>query len=482
MQPGHKFSHLPFIPGNSRYTTLLSCFLFNIAIQISKHSIHMKRIFTLVLTIAVLLTAGYAQVNAPKLKTAKLTDESSIEFKKAMAQKALNKTNSSVEGWFSYIVALQNSGLGAISTTGGYAPNLMPDSMAQVASITNGAYSSFYVDMHGVGMVWDPKSEAYAADPFKLNRYTKYTVDSVRLTQLYRRWNPDPNAIDTLVIQLYSSANGGGISKNYLTGGSSTDTPNVAIIYFDPATGLGKNSLRTIRIPLGPSDTSGFVDKYYQISPPLSLSAGSVVGATFTYFPYLKPALGDTLTGDTTLLAGIKKKLNQFRVFFASETSQFQESDSKKANPIPIADRIWQNSEMLIAEVKYGIFANWAGTYWPGDLYNNVHYQLDADVKITTLNTGINEAVKDVLKDVVVYPNPSNGSTVNVAFKLAKNANITMEVVNILGKKVMDVDAGYRTSGVQEQTINVEGLANGIYFLNININGVVQTVKFTVSK
>ncbi len=440
----------------------------------------MKRIFTFILTSAVVISNITAQVGVPALKTAKLTDENSIPFKKAMAQHALNKTNSTNTGWFNYISALTSSGYGTISTVGGYAPNLMPDSLAIVASISNGTFSKFNVDMHGAGVVWDPKSDAYASEPFKINRYTKYTIDSIRLTQLYRRWNPDVNAIDTLIIQLYSSGTGGGISKSYLI---NSDTPNVATATFNVTNNMGNNSLRTIKILLGPGDTSSFIDKYIAISPALSFSATSIVGATFTYAPALKANLGDTLTSDTTILKTVTKKLNQFRVYFASETSQYRESDSKKSNPIPVVDRIWQNSLMLISEVKYGIFSSWLGDYWPGDLYTNTHYHLDADAHITATNVGINAAAKEYLKDVQVYPNPSNGSSnVLVEYKLTKSTQVTIEIVNILGKKLSSVNIGQNEIGTHTQSINVSEFANGIYFANIYVDGVAQTVKFTVTK
>ncbi|MCX6189926.1 MAG: T9SS type A sorting domain-containing protein [Bacteroidetes bacterium] len=440
----------------------------------------MKRIFTLILTTAVIVSGIYAQVGVPALKTAKLSDENSIQFKKVIAQHSLNKTNGTNTGWFNYINALTSSGYGTISSTGGYAPNLMPDSLAIVGSISAGTFSKFNVDMHGVGVVWDPKSDAYNTDPFKVNRYTKYTVDSIRLTQLYRRWNPNASAIDTLIIQLYTSGTGGGISKSYLI---DVDSPNIATANFDVANNYGKLSQRTIKILLGPGDTSTFVDKYIAVSPPLSYLGSAIVGATFTYAPALSANLGDTLTSDTLILASVKKKLNQFRVFFASETSSYRESDSKKSNPVPTIDRIWQNSLMIISETKYGIFSGWKGEYWPGDLYNNTHYHLDADIHINATNVGINAAAKEYLKDVQVYPNPSNGANaVTVEYKLTKTAYVSIDIVNLLGKKVSSVNVGKTEVGTQSQSLNVSELANGIYFANIYVDGIAQTVKFTVTK
>lgn len=77
------------------------------------------------------------------------------------------------------------------------------------------------------------------------------------------------------------------------------------------------------------------------------------------------------------------------------------------------------------------------------------------------------------------FPNPVKGNT---SFKvtLEKAANVTIEVLNIMGQKVLTMDKGLVNAGVQSYTIEGGSLSSGIYFYTVKINGESYTHKMIV--
>ncbi|MEI7980944.1 MAG: T9SS type A sorting domain-containing protein [Bacteroidota bacterium] len=77
------------------------------------------------------------------------------------------------------------------------------------------------------------------------------------------------------------------------------------------------------------------------------------------------------------------------------------------------------------------------------------------------------------------YPNPVNGITYfNV--NLDKGANVTVEVSNIMGQKIMNIDKGFMYAGVHRMTIDGTQLSSGIYFYTVKINNETFTHKMIV--
>ena len=66
------------------------------------------------------------------------------------------------------------------------------------------------------------------------------------------------------------------------------------------------------------------------------------------------------------------------------------------------------------------------------------------------------------------------------AVNVDKPANITIEVSNIMGAKVMSFDKGMVNSGAQKFTIDCSALTTGIYFYTVKINGESYTHKMVV--
>jgi hypothetical protein len=79
-----------------------------------------------------------------------------------------------------------------------------------------------------------------------------------------------------------------------------------------------------------------------------------------------------------------------------------------------------------------------------------------------------------------VYPNPANANT-TVSFELNNEAEVAVNVTDLAGKVVFSQNLG-TVAGTQNVTMNTESLTNGVYMVNLSVNGTVSTQKLVVRK
>jgi PKD repeat protein len=82
---------------------------------------------------------------------------------------------------------------------------------------------------------------------------------------------------------------------------------------------------------------------------------------------------------------------------------------------------------------------------------------------------------------LVVYPNPAKNSFV-IQLDLSKPNNVSYEIMDIAGRKIISSEAGNQSEGLQKFAVNTTGLANGIYFLKIKVDSELLTRKFLINK
>ncbi|HWY98063.1 MAG TPA: T9SS type A sorting domain-containing protein, partial [Bacteroidia bacterium] len=82
-----------------------------------------------------------------------------------------------------------------------------------------------------------------------------------------------------------------------------------------------------------------------------------------------------------------------------------------------------------------------------------------------TIVLGLNELSNNA-GSMQVYPNPFNNET-HVVYNLNRAQNVSIEVWNMLGQKVIDMSNGKQTEGQHETIINRATLQTGIYFLRL---------------
>ena len=108
---------------------------------------------------------------------------------------------------------------------------------------------------------------------------------------------------------------------------------------------------------------------------------------------------------------------------------------------------------------------NYDGTY---------NYSSNAAPTNVTTVVGIEEV--NLSAGVSVYPNPAN-DFINVAYGLTNNSVVTVDVINVLGERVMTEYVGSQAAGNYTSRLDVSNLSAGVYMLNVTINGTVNTVR-----
>jgi len=80
-----------------------------------------------------------------------------------------------------------------------------------------------------------------------------------------------------------------------------------------------------------------------------------------------------------------------------------------------------------------------------------------------------------------MFPNPAaNNATVN--YNLTEGGKVTMQVTNMAGQVVMNLNEGVKGAGTYTRNLDLSNLSNGIYVYSINVDGKISKGKFVVAK
>jgi plastocyanin len=97
-------------------------------------------------------------------------------------------------------------------------------------------------------------------------------------------------------------------------------------------------------------------------------------------------------------------------------------------------------------------------------------------VEGTTGISGISSPNHSLIADLHLYPNPTNNNAF-LTFELLKPAHISLEAMDIAGRKLKSIANQEFTSGNHEVGFTTESLSPGIYFINLKINNDTQWVE-----
>jgi flagellar hook assembly protein FlgD len=68
-------------------------------------------------------------------------------------------------------------------------------------------------------------------------------------------------------------------------------------------------------------------------------------------------------------------------------------------------------------------------------------------------------------------------------YKLENESSVQLNIYNYTGQLISQINEGTKTKGTHQTTLDATGLANGIYFYSISINGqTTDTRKMTIVK
>ena len=78
-------------------------------------------------------------------------------------------------------------------------------------------------------------------------------------------------------------------------------------------------------------------------------------------------------------------------------------------------------------------------------------------------------------------PNPFSGGT-SIGYELAAGGNVSFEVYDITGNKVVSVNEGKKAAGKYSIELSGNSLQSGVYFYTLVVDGAKITRKMTVIK
>lgn len=110
---------------------------------------------------------------------------------------------------------------------------------------------------------------------------------------------------------------------------------------------------------------------------------------------------------------------------------------------------------------------------------NNIYI----DNIVISVATGMENLILNNL-NLSIAPNPFNSSA-KASFNLFTEANVKADLYDLLGRKVSAVFEGSLSAGQQEINItseNTQNLSEGIYILQLNVNGVLKSEKVMLKK
>jgi len=102
--------------------------------------------------------------------------------------------------------------------------------------------------------------------------------------------------------------------------------------------------------------------------------------------------------------------------------------------------------------------------------------EANAPANVTTL-VGVEELTANA--GVNVYPNPAS-DFLNVAYAIENNSVVAIDVVNMIGERVISQYVGSQASGNYSTRVDVSDLAAGVYMVNVTINGTTNVTRVTV--
>jgi hypothetical protein len=101
------------------------------------------------------------------------------------------------------------------------------------------------------------------------------------------------------------------------------------------------------------------------------------------------------------------------------------------------------------------------------------------EVNITTAENNLTVTDKYTLGRT--YPNPFN-PTFTIPLKLNENAFVNIQLVNILGQKVLQIENSQMAVGNNDLQVNCENLNSGVYFVKVTVDNVNNIQKVVLLK
>ena len=139
---------------------------------------------------------------------------------------------------------------------------------------------------------------------------------------------------------------------------------------------------------------------------------------------------------------------------------------------------IYNNAPVATYYVKvYG----YGGAYSNSSCYNlRANTSSSAYRGTENVATALDEADQAILEKAVIYPNPTQGA-LSVEFNTFESKETNIKIIDLTGKELMNMPMNLE-KGNHTIELDLSSLANGVYFINIQQNGSVQTEKLVITR
>ncbi len=430
----------------------------------------MKKLLTV--ATALFLSGGLvlnAQLPTPKKKAApkQVVNNENVPVKQNSGAQNSKRTAAGPE-WFTPSEAVRSFNGGA---TSGYSyTTLFPDTNALFTYSGTGGDVTFDNNINSLGMVFDPRSTIYDGVPFKTDRWSNYTVDSMRFTFFYRRFNADASIVDTLVVTTFDRTSVRRTWTNIYAG---------AVDYTrNRYTATGTNA-RTQVILLTKDDTSYLAqERILGVNQTVAgaNTGANYFGATITFLPgyrgYDHGAPFDTVCNFVTGVVDSTRS-NIVRVLGYYDPSMFQESTTIPT--VASGNRIYNHGIVAEPTQRY-LLTSGIDYYFPA-FYQSVHLFPYIEFLVSSPNVSVNTISSATISSI--YPNPTNGGDVVVEMNSEISTSAVVTITDVTGKVVKTIDVQL-VNGSNDINVNVDGLSKGIYVISVKAEGVNTVSKLTI--
>ncbi len=195
------------------------------------------------------------------------------------------------------------------------------------------------------------------------------------------------------------------------------------------------------------------------------------------------PGFSLTLTeGGISLAPGASDTLS---FYYVDGISSWDATNSQN-QPITIKAKTPYNS-VVTDTITHFIYGQRGGAEFPSDSVEYTGTEI-SKIAVSNILGSLNFSFGTVSIDKIVkstslnvYPNPAN-TTINFSYEFATAQNATARVYDLMGRTVLTQDFGKQAAGVNNFTIDIATLSNGVYYIEM-VNGDNRGIsKFTVSK
>lgn len=97
----------------------------------------------------------------------------------------------------------------------------------------------------------------------------------------------------------------------------------------------------------------------------------------------------------------------------------------------------------------------------------------------TSTSANVNEVEKTTANVFQNIPNPAKNST-RISYQLNKRSKVSLEIYDLTGRKVMELNEGTQNEGYHNIDINVSNLTSGTYFYTLKADNYSKTLKMIV--